>query len=370
MALLVAVGGVAKGDDDAQRSDNAQRGYVYVLTNEASGNQLARFARASDGNLAPAGSFETGGGGTGAGLGNQAALAFGAGKRFLYAVNPGSDEVSVFDLRGSEPRLIQTVASGGQLPISIDVRGNLAYVLNGGGARTGGVDNLTGFWVGHDGRLHAIPGSERALSAANTGPAQVGFSPNGNVVVVTEKATNRITTYLVGRHGLLSAGAPQESEGDTPFGFEFDNRGTLVVSEAFGGAANASAVSSYVAPRFGPLMTRSASVPTTESAACWIAITRNGRYAYTTNTASGTVSGYEIMPDRTLRLLTEDGRTGVTGMGSSPIDEDTVGNRFLYVLNRGTGSVEGFRIGEDGSLAPLNEVAGLPTGMATGLVAE
>ena len=57
------------------------------------------------------------------------------------------------------------------------------------------------------------------------GPAQVEFSPRGNLLVVTEKMTNKIDTYTVGRRGLAEGPMVHNSVGITPFGFEFDRRG-------------------------------------------------------------------------------------------------------------------------------------------------
>ena len=99
---------------------------------------------------------------------------------------------------------------------------------------------------------------------------------------MTEKNTNLIDTYDVDLDtGLASGPNPQASAGATPFGFAFDRRGHLIVSEAFGGAADASAVSSY-AVADGIIDPISPSVATSETAACWIVVTKNGRFAYTT----------------------------------------------------------------------------------------
>jgi hypothetical protein len=62
----------------------------------------------------------------------------------------------------------------------------------------------------------------------------------------------------------------------------------LLVSEAFAGAANASAISSYdFDDKPLSLESISASVPAHQTAACWVVLARHGRYAYITNTGSG-----------------------------------------------------------------------------------
>jgi 6-phosphogluconolactonase (cycloisomerase 2 family) len=183
---------------------------------------------------------------------------------------------------------------------------------------------------------------------------------------VTEKATNAIVTFPIDHHGLPGDAQVQASNGATPFGFAFGKQDHLLVSEAFGGAPDASAVSSYELDEDGGLTTIAASVGTTESAACWVVVTPDGRFAYVTNTASNTISGYAVGADGSLELLDADGRTGITGGG--PIDlAITDGGRFLYTLNSGSQTISAFRIGEDGSLTALPYAASVPAG-ANGLV--
>jgi 6-phosphogluconolactonase (cycloisomerase 2 family) len=250
------------------------------------------------------------------------------------------------------------------MPISVTISGALVYVLN-----AGGNGNITGFTLSPQGDLAAIPGSTRPLSSAAPGPAQVQFNPAGTVLVVTEKNTNRIVTYAVQSNGVPSAPTSRASAGMTPFGFAFAGRDLLIVSEAFGGAANASATSSYVLDGLSFTVV-TPSLGTTETAACWTVVTNDARYAYVTNTGSGTVTGYAVTPDGTLTLLNANGVTGVTGPGSTPIDAAfSVNSRFLYVLNAGAHTVSVFEIASDGGLSPLAGVSGLPVG-AVGIAAH
>ncbi len=184
------------------------------------------------------------------------------------------------------------------------------------------------------------------------------------MLVVTEKATNTITTYTVGRDGLASGPNPQASAGNTPFGFSFNQRGDLVVSEAEGGLPGASTASSYRVDRAGTLALISGQVATTQAAACWIAISQNGRFAYTTNTASGTISSLVIGPGATLTLL-----EAVAGTGVAPLDAAfTPGGRFLYVRNGG-GTVGAFRAEAKGGLTHIGDFGALPGG-ANGMAAR
>jgi 6-phosphogluconolactonase len=334
---------------------------VYTLTNDPAGNAVKVLDRSADGSLSPGGEFATGGTGTGTGLGSQSALVLDG--RRLFAVNAGSDSISSFRVSGHGLDLIDTDPSGGDQPISLTVDDGLLYVLNAGGA-----GDITGHTISRDGALSPLVGSPRPLSGAGTGPAQVSFDPRGETLVVTETATNLIDTYQVdGDTGLASGPRPQASAGATPFGFAFDRRGHLIVSEAFGGAADQSAVSSY-AVEDGLIDAISPSVATTETAACWIVVTKNGRFTYTSNTGSGSISGYRVSHDGELTLLDADGQTGLTGPG--PIDMALTRNsRFLYSLNSGDGTISGFRVKADGGLAPIGGASGLPA-VATGLAAR
>jgi len=370
LALALVLGAMIAtmaGPAAASASDAGRGGTVYIQTNEAAGNAVAAFARGSNGALTPAGVFPTGGLGSGAGLGSQGAVALSGNGRLLLAVNAGSDEISSFRVaRDGSLELAETAPSGGDMPISVTIHGRLVYVLNAGGA-----GNISGFTVGSRGSLDPLAASTHPLSAAGTAPAQVEFSPDGTLLVVTEKMANVISTYRIRANGTAKGPSVQASSGMTPFGFEFDGRGRLIVSEAFGGAADASATSSYGVSRSGHLSVLSGSVGTTETAACWVAVTGNGRFAYVTNTGSGTVTGYAIRNNGRLSLLDRDGVTGVTGAGSSPIDvDDSPDSRYLYVLNDGTDSIDIFRIDrDDGDLRHVGELEGLP-GSSAGLVSS
>jgi 6-phosphogluconolactonase len=338
-------------------------GAVYLATNATAGNQVLVLARAADGGLSAPQAFSTGGTGTGGGLGNQGGVVLAHENRRLLVVNAGSNDISVFAMTYNGVELLDRVPSGGERPISVTVFRRLVYVLNAGGS-----GSISGFRLDVHGGLTPLPSSTRPLSTSASDPAQIEFSPDGTTLVVTEKATNTISTYDVNDDGLPSGPNAQPSAGATPFGFAFDRHETLVVSEAFGGAPNASALSSYQLRASGTLEVVSESVGTTQTAACWVVITGDGRFAYTTNTGSGNISGYLIGKDGSLSLLNPGGVTGVTG--AAPIDLAlTQGDRYLYSLNSGSGTISAFRVKSDGSLAALAGVSGVPAG-ANGLAAR
>jgi 6-phosphogluconolactonase (cycloisomerase 2 family) len=296
-------------------------------------------------------------------LGNQGAVTLSGNGRFVFVVNALSNSVSTFAIRRNGLELRSTADSGGQRPISVTEHDGVVYVLNAAGA-----GNVTGF-RNVAGTLQPLSGSTQPLSAAGgTGSAQVGFSPDGEVLLVTEKATNKLTTYRVRRDGGIDAPVVTASSGVTPFGFAFDRRGLVLVSEAFGGAANASAVSSYGFEDWATArpMVISASVATTQTAACWVVVTPNGRYAYVTNTASGTISSYKVRKSGQLALA-----QGIAARsGTGPIDAAIAADgRGLFVLNSGSNNITSFAIDRDGSLTAAGSVTGLPAG-SNGLAAN
>ncbi|TKB56988.1 MAG: lactonase family protein [Nitrospira sp.] len=358
MALVLALSGGLIGTVFAD-----QRGQmVYTMSNASSGNAVLAFEQRGD-TLIPAGSFPTQGTGSGGGLGNQGAIVLSDDGDTLLAVNAGSDEVSVFRVHANGLTLADKVSSGGVRPISIAVHEDWVYVLNAGGS---GIGNITGFVLTSRDTLKPIPGSTRPLSGPATAPAQVEFNPEGDTLVVTEKATRIIDTYTVDDDGIATGPVSHASSGITPFGFSFNKRGILIVSEAFGGAANASAVSSYALHQ-GSLRLLSASVPDLQSAVCWIVVTKNGKFAFGSNTGSNNISSYRVGRDGTLTLLA----SVAASTGAAPIDMALRGNsKFLYVLNATAHTIDVLRVDRgNGQLTPVTSVAGLPAG-ANGLVAR
>jgi 6-phosphogluconolactonase (cycloisomerase 2 family) len=339
-------------------------GRVYTMTNAADGNAILILAHRPYQGLINVGSVATGGNGTGSGLGNQGGLVLGHDHHWLYAVNAGSDSISVLRVRRNGLELIGTVNSGGEQPVSVTRHGDLLYVLNAGS------DSIAGFTVNEDGTLSPLDDSVRNLSGTGTGPAQIGFTPWGDALVVTEKATNLITTFVLDEDGIPGSAVVNDSVGLTPFGFAFDRFGHLLVSEANGGATDASSLSSYEVEDDGTLNVLASAVPTNETAACWVVSSRNGRYAFTTNAGSSSISAFKSGRDGTLTLTTEDGVAGSTGEGTAPIDMAlSSGGRFLYALSAKTGSIAAFRVIANHKLLPIAAVSGLPTGL-DGLAAD
>lgn len=336
-----------RGNDLRQSADGA----VFVTTNGINGNAVKAFRRSADGSLSPLGTFATGGtgvGGTGDPLTSQGAAALSPDHTLLFVVNAGSNDVSVFRIKSDGIKLVDRESSAGSFPVSIAATDNVIYVLN-------AHSNSVGIFTYNESGNLRLRGTA-ALSAGANGGTEVGVSPNGRWLDVTERLTNTIDAFRIGEDGNLSAPIQSASAGNTPFGFQFTPNGVVVVSEA--GSASAS---SYEQSHIGALTAISAAVSNGGQAApCWLIVDPRGRFAYTANAGGSSISGYAIGNDGALTLLTPGGRTGDLGTGANPLDIDFGGNgRFLYVLKNGTGTVGAFAVNDNGTLTALADTPGL-----------
>ena len=341
-------------------SNGEQAGAVYVQTNEPT-NRVVVFRRAGDGALSESASYETGGAGSGTPhLTSQGSVVLTADGAHLLVTNAASDDVSVFGIGADGGLVLVGRTPAGPAPKSVTEHRGLVYVL------ATGEPTLTGFRLGTDG-LEPIAGAVHALSPG-ADPAQVAFTPDGAALIVTERGADAITAVAVEAGGTPGSSHTGPSSGPTPYGFALTSGGTLVVSEAFRAQKGAAAASSYTVD--GTTVT-----PVTMSAGngrseiCWVVVTPDGRFAFTTNFADGAVSRYSIASDGSLTLddaaagMTVDGRPGLRDEGL------TADGRWLYAIDADSGSIFGWGVGDDGVLSPVGSWAGLPmtvAGLAAG----
>jgi 6-phosphogluconolactonase (cycloisomerase 2 family) len=346
-ALLVAVGTAQV----AAAATTPQSPAVFVQTDAPTGNSVVAYRRGSDGLLARAGTYPTGGlGGELSGsvvdhTASQGALVADRRHGELYAVNPGSDTLSVFAVHGDRLVLRQVVGTGGAFPVSVAVRGDAVYVLD---ARDGGA--VQGF-RNNAGRLVRVAGWHRDLHLSTTGapefvrtPGQVAFTPDGRHLVVTTKAGGQsILVYPVGAAGqLLGDPVVQPVPDAVPFAVAFDAAGRLQVAEA-----GDDAVSTWSVGQDGQL-TLLGRTGTAAAATCWIAA--SGNLLAVSNAVSASVSTFTATGGApTLR--------GSTSTGPGTVDAAfTADGRFLYVQTGGNGGVDAFSVADDGALGSLGSV--------------
>jgi 6-phosphogluconolactonase (cycloisomerase 2 family) len=242
------------------------------------------------------------------------------------------------------------------VPISVTIHRNIVYVLNNGTATSAG--NIAGFRLSTNGELSFIHGSVNVLSGHAITPGEISFNPFGTVLAVTEKNSNLIDTYTVDDDGIPHGPILNTSHGMTPFGFAFDTRGVLVVSEAAGGPAG-TGLSSYTVESSGQLNTISGSVPDNGLAACWVVTTSDSRLAFTTNAHSGTISSYEISHNGHLTL--DKSIAATTGAGDTDMALSS-NNQFLYVNVGGVRTVKVYNLNGNGSLEWIQSIT-VPAGI-------
>jgi 6-phosphogluconolactonase len=338
-------------------------GHVYVNDNTAGTNSIGAFDRHADGTLTrAAGSpFAAGGAGTGAVTGSQGALQVTADGRYLLAVDAGSNQISVLRIRrdGSLRQVAGgPVWSGGIEPVSIAVHGNVVYVANEGNGVTG--SNYSGFTLSDGGRLTPISGSTFALpNTAN--PGDILFNSTGTHLVGIEVGTTAASTFLidsfvVARDGRITPaeGSPFPAQAAGPFGSEFSpaNPSRLYVSNAHGGTGNGS-VSAFKVARNGGLRSIGGSpYPDGQTAPCWVEISHDGKYLFTVNTASTSVSSYSIRPDGSLAYHSTTNFSSGTGIRPFDARLDPAGNH-LYVVDAALDAISVFAV-DGGSLTELS----------------
>jgi hypothetical protein len=327
-------------------------GAVFVQTDNTAGNTIVAYTRTASGGLQQAGSYPTGGNGGATNgsvvdhLSSEGSLAYDRQAGLLYAVNAGSNTITVFRVRGDRLFRSQVISSGGQFPVSITFRGNQVFVLNAwGGASIAGFLQFGGYLI-------SVPGWTRDLglgtssSTIFTGtPGQIGFTPDGSQLVITTKnAANTVDVFADGLFGPAAEPTVTSLPGSIPFGFTFDQYGHLALDETGAGAVATFSIAS------DGTLTQLGSVATGQAATCWITAAPEGTL-YASNAGSATESILATEPDG-----------AITQLGTTPTDPGTTDaaissdGQYLYVQAGGPGNVDAYRIGPGGSLAETGSV--------------
>lgn len=325
-------------------------GHVYTESNDAGTNNIIIYKQKSDGSLVLQGSVASGGNGTGALFGSQGAVVLDENHEWLYAVNAGSNSVSSFRIRNDGSlALAHTVASGGIRPVSVTVKNGYLYVVNQMSA------NINGYKISSGGRLTVIPSTNLALSASNADPGQIAFHPHGNQLYITERGTDKITTFQVNGQGIAQNRTVNASAGVTPFGFDFA-RSYMIVANAHMDLPNLGGASSYSLNNSGSISAINGDVVNHQTAPCWTLTTKNGRFAYIANSFSDNISSYYIAHNGAAYLI----NPSAAPTGKRPRDIAMIDNYNLYVLNVTDHTITEYYRGPLGTLHVIGRVTNVP----------
>jgi 6-phosphogluconolactonase len=347
LSPMLAVAQVARPGND--------RGAVFVMTNAADKNEIIAYSRDGDGNLTGGNRFDTGGRGSGgviAPLGSQGSLTLSQDHTLLFAVNAGSGTISVFQVHNSNLYLLDTTSSGGSSPVAVAQHGNLVYVVN-----AGGQGSVEGFRLGHEGHLKQIENSTAFLTqfGGGSGGSSISFSPNGQFLVVIERIAGHIDAIPVHEDGSLGSIVVTPSEPGA-FTAQFAPNGEAIVAQA----GPVAAVSSYSLASNRTFSVISANVPTLGTASCWSVVTPDGTKVYVSNTGSSNISGFDIQPNGTVTPI------GPTVLASNPAGSTNLDiavssdGKYLFTIDSAAGAVSSFAIQNGGYLDLVRQVEGLP----------
>jgi hypothetical protein len=213
------------------------------------------------------------------------------------------------------------------------------------------------------------------------------FKPNGKVIVVTELAAGfagvgppgRIDTFVVGSNGKAGPAVAHPASDALPFGFAFDNKSHLVVSQIRSPAGNVDgSVSTYKVTDSGGVT----AIDTKTSGGilpCWVVVSNDGRYAYVVNTGAGhpaPVTRFRLGSGGKLTALSPPAasRKGEFARTDAALSR---GSTFLYVLAPKVGPgnashIDAYRRTANGGLKFIGSTAaGANIGIgATGLAAR
>jgi 6-phosphogluconolactonase len=348
-------------------------------SNDAKNNQLLVFDRYSDGSLKQVKAMPTGGkGGLEAQPGctpicpmldSQGSVASTSDGHLVFAVNAGSNTITSFWQSPWGMFKIDSVSSGGAFPNSLTVHGDTLYVVN---SNSG---NIKGFKFSYFGHFAPISGSTQKLSAnppVGVNARQIGFDNTGHVLTVAIVGASLIDTFKVDGSGRATPATapPTKSAAPLPFGFAFDPKNRLVMSEvtdlkAFG------TTSTYNLNAGTAKLAAIDSKPSNGAAPCWVVVTKDGKYVFVVNAGGGPpaeVARYGLGADGKLTSLGPN--TGENGDEFARTDEDlSPDSQYLYVLNPALmapkSKIDEYKVGADGSLTQVGATdANLPPGIS------
>jgi len=285
----------------------------------------------------------------------------------LYLASSGDAKVAAFAIDPTTGGLTElpTVSAGagaGAIP-AFSPDGNYLYVMD--QATTGvGANSVSGYAIGSDGSLTAIPGSP---FPAGTGPTWISFTPDGKFAYVANTGEDTISAYSVSSGALAPLSTPTFATNEHPEDLTIDVSGTHLYAPVANGSTPGAVDWFTIDPTTG-LLTGGKAVPADTVAAgvtpFFLDIAPNGKFAYVSSKGGAEVFEYSIDP--TSGALTPLSPAFITtGAGSLPqfITIDGSG-KFGYTANEGTNNISEFTIDPtSGVLTPIPGNQTIPAGL-------
>jgi hypothetical protein len=311
-SLYVAVLLALAASTASARADHDNSTLAVVMTNDPTANQILVF---DTGTKALLQTLSTKG--LGGASGNARGVKQLDGDR-VAVVNHGSNSVSLFRREGNRLRLEQIVATS-SAPVSIDFGNHHMYV-----AGTTTVDSFEmrngDVWKDGSAPLRLVGGATPPAGST----AQVGVLDKDTLLVTLKTDPSPGSVDVVTLHdGAVTGATPQAVSGPagslTPFGFSVYPDGTAIIT-----LAHTSQDGLFRNGAFTDVV----SSGTGAAAPCWT--TRVGKYVFTANTGSGTISRLIGTGNH---IFIDSGVAATLGGGVTDIDAD---NGVMGVLRGGS----------------------------------
>jgi hypothetical protein len=306
-ALLALAAGTVSA-----RADHDNNTLAVVMTNDPTANQILVF---DTGTKALLQRLSTNGMG---GVSGNARGVKQLNGDLVAVVNYGSNSVSLFKRNGNGLRLDRIVATS-SAPVSIDFGNDHMYVA---GATT--VDSFemrnNDVWRDGSAPLQLVGGSPPPAGST----AQVGVLDKNTLLVTLKTDPNPGSVDVVTlRNGAVTSATPQVVSGPagslTPFGFSVYPDGTAIIT-----LAHTSQDGLFRNGAFTDVV----SSGTGAAAPCWT--TRVGKYVFTANTGSGTISRLVGTGNN---IFIDSGVAATLVSGVTDLDAD---NGVMGVLGKGS----------------------------------
>ncbi len=319
---------------------------VISSTNDSIQNEIVGYRRNSNGKLDSLFTLSTFGKGINGPLRSQNSMLWTKEGKFLLVCNAGSNDVSVFKIDGENVTFLNKYSSGGQTPVSITQYKDFIYVLN-----SGHHGILSGFKITQDGTLNPIPGINIEVDTMVSGPAQASFTCDGSGIIITCRSSNKIIGFQMSKDGIPVGKTSISSNTEVPYGFDLDEDGKIFVTEA-----KQSGISVYQWKNGKELEKLFDLSKDLHTAACWIKLTKDRKYAFVADADPKNIAGFQIAKTGQCTLIKSDGKSSSTE--NTPTELTIVDDQFLYVSSIRNSAIEVYQIDGSGNLIKIQKLDG------------